>query len=164
LKKWGVAWIALAAVVVIAVAVLVARSNPSNSASARASRLADELACPVCTGESVADSNAPESRAIRVDIARRIRAGQDDAEIRDAYVATYGEHVLLTPDSRGLGIVAWGLPVLVIVIGAGGIALAIRRGSRTPRLAATADDIAIVDEARTAEHPDEELDDRDDDE
>jgi cytochrome c-type biogenesis protein CcmH len=158
LKKWGIAWLALAVVVVIAVAVLVARSSPSSSASARASRLANELACPVCSGESVADSNAPESRAIRIDIAKRIRAGEDDAEIRDAYVAIYGEHVLLTPDSGGLGIVAWGLPVLVIVIGAGGIALAIRRGSRTPRLDATADDVALVDEARAAEHPDEALD------
>ena len=162
MRKWGIAWLALAAVVVIAVVVLIARSSPSSSASARASRLANELACPVCTGESVADSNAPESRAIRTDIARRIRAGQDDGEIRDAYVATYGEHVLLTPDNGGLGVIAWGLPVVVILLGAGGIALAIRRGSRTPRLAATADDIAIVDEARAAEHPDDEaFDDRD---
>ena len=48
---------------------------------------------------------------------------------------------------------AWGLPVLALVLGAGGIGLAIRRGSRTPRLAATADDIALVDRER--EHPDE---------
>jgi cytochrome c-type biogenesis protein CcmH len=158
MRKWGVAWLALPAVVVIALVVLVARSSPSDAPAARASRLANELACPVCTGESVADSNAPESRAIKLDIARRIRAGQNDAEIRDAYVATYGEHVLLTPDRGGLGVIAWGLPVLAIVIGAGGIALAIRRGSRTPRLAATADDVAIVDDARRTDHPDDEDD------
>src|SRR4029079_15913410 len=115
-RKWGIAWLALAAGGVIAVVVLIARSSPSSSASARAARLADELACPVCTGESVADSNAPESRAIRIDIARRIRAGQGDAAIRDAYVAIYGEHVLLTPANSGLGIVAWGVPVLALVI------------------------------------------------
>ena len=72
MKKWWVAWLALAAVVLIAIGVLVARSGPSDSPSARASRLAAELACPVCTGESVADSNAPESRAIKIDIARRL--------------------------------------------------------------------------------------------
>lgn len=161
MRKWGLAWIALVAVVVIAVTVLVARSSPSTSPSSRAARLANELACPVCSGESVADSNAPESRNIRLDIARRIRAGESDGEIRDAYVATYGEHVLLTPDSGGLGVIAWGLPVLVLVLGAGGIVVAIRRGSRTPRLAATPADVALVDEARAAEHPDEALDDRD---
>jgi cytochrome c-type biogenesis protein CcmH len=153
MRRWWAAWAALAVVVLVAVAVLVARSGPSDSPSARAARLANELACPVCTGESVADSNAPESRAIKLDIARRIRAGQADAEIRDAYVAIYGEHVLLTPSDNGLGIVAWGLPVLAIVIGAGGIALAIRRGSRTPRLAASADDAALVERERA--HPDE---------
>jgi cytochrome c-type biogenesis protein CcmH len=152
-KKWWVAWLALAVIVVIAVAVLVARSGPSNSPSARAARLSAELACPVCTGESVAESNAPESRAIRLDIARRIREGQGDAQIRDAYVAIYGDRILLTPSNGGLGVVAWGVPVLALVLGAGGIALAIRRGSRTPRLAATADDVALVDRERV--HPDE---------
>ncbi len=141
-------WLALAAVVVAAIVVLAARSGPSNAPSARAGRLANELACPVCTGESVADSNAPESRAIRLDIAKRIRAGQRDSEIRDAYVAIYGEHVLLTPDNGGLGVVAWGLPVLVLVIGAAGIVFALRRWSRTPRLAATADDADTVDRER----------------
>lgn len=151
-QRW-VAWVALAVIVVVAGVVLVARSRPSNSPAARAARLASELACPVCTGESVADSNASESRAMRLDIAARIRRGQNDAQIRAAYVAIYGEHVLLTPSNGGLGVIAWGLPVLALVLGAGGIALAIRRGSRTPRLAATADDVALVDRER--EHPDE---------
>ena len=113
-------WLGLAAVVVIAVVVLAARSGPSSAPAARAARLDNELACPVCVGESVADSNAPESRAIRVDIVKRIRAGQRDAEIRDAYVAIYGEHILLTPSNGGLGVVAWGVPVVALVIGAAG--------------------------------------------
>ena len=68
----------------------------------------------------MADSNAPESRAIRADVVKRIRAGQSDAEIRDAYVAIYGEHILLTPSNGGLGVVAWGVPVVALVIGGGG--------------------------------------------
>ena len=154
MKKWWVAWVALGVIVVIAVGVLIARSRPSSSPSARAARLSSELACPVCTGESVAVSNVPESRAMRLDIAARIKKGQNDAQIRDAYVAIYGEHVLLTPANGGLGVIAWGLPVLALVLGAGGIAFAIRRGSRTPRLAATADDVALVDRER-GHHPDD---------
>ena len=153
MKRSWIPWLALAAVVVIAVAVLVARSGPSNTPAARAARLESQLACPVCTGESVADSNASASRAIRDDIVKRIRAGQGDAQIRDAYVATYGEHVLLTPANGGIGIVAWGLPVVALVIGAAGIVLALRRWSVTPRLAATADDAELVDRERhRAEH------------
>ena len=147
-------WLALAAVVVIAVVVLAARSKPSDAPAARAARLENELACPVCTGESVAESNAPESRAIRLDVVKRIHAGENDEQIRDAYVAIYGEHVLLTPSNGGLGVIVWGVPVFALVIGAAGIVLALRRWSSAPRLAATADDSAVVDRERHREHPD----------
>lgn len=148
MKRWWVPWLVLAVVVLIPVAVLVARSGPSRAPASRAARLENELACPVCTGESVADSNAPESRAIRVDVVRRIRAGQSDTEIRDAYVAIYGEHVLLTPSNGGLGVIAWGVPVIAIVLGAAGITFALRRSSRSPRLAATAADAEVVERQR----------------
>jgi cytochrome c-type biogenesis protein CcmH len=143
-----VPWLALAVVVVIAGIVLAARSGPSNSPAARAARLDNELACPVCSGESVADSNAPESRAIRADIVKRIRAGQRDSEIRDAYVGIYGEHILLTPSNGGIGIVAWGIPIVALVLGGAGIVFAVRRWSATPRLAATADDEDVVERER----------------
>jgi len=151
LRVWA-PWLALAAVVVIAIVVVAARSQPSDTPTARASRLYNQLACPVCTGESVADSNAPESRAIRINVVRRIRAGQTDEQIRDAIVALYGEHVLLTPSNGGIGVVAWGLPVVALVIGAGGILLAIRRWSRTPRLVATDDDAELVEDERHREN------------
>ena len=102
----------------------------------------------MCVGESVADSNAPESRAIRADIVKRIRAGQHDSEIRDAYVAIYGEHILLTPSNGGIGVVAWGVPIVALVLGAAGIVFAVRRWSTTPRLAATAEDEDVVDRER----------------
>ena len=147
-------WLALAAVVVIAGTVLAARSGSSNSPAARAARLDSQLACPVCVGESVADSNAPESRAIRSDIVKRIHAGQRDAEIRDAYVVIYGEHILLTPSNGGIGIVAWGIPIVALVLGGAGIGFAVRRWSTAPRLAATAEDEDVVDRERQREEHD----------
>jgi cytochrome c-type biogenesis protein CcmH len=143
-------WLALVVVVVTMIVVLVIGSRPDRSISARADRLQRQLACPVCTGESVADSNAPESRAIRADIRTRLRAGHSDAEIRAAYVRAYGDQILLTPDSGGLGVIAWGIPVLALALGGAGIAVVLRRWSRTPRLPATDDDEVIV--ARAREH------------
>jgi cytochrome c-type biogenesis protein CcmH len=144
-------WLALAVVVVISLAILVARSEPSDSTEARARRLERELACPVCTGESVADSNSPAARAIKVDIRDRIEAGQSDAEIKQAYVDVYRERVLLRPGDDGIALIAWGVPVVVLVVGAGGIALALRTWSRQPRLAATAEDEVVVERARHTE-------------
>ena len=61
---------------------------------------------------------------------------------------TYGDRILLAPSNRGIGLVAWVLPALVLLLGGVGIAIALRRWSRTPRLAATADDEAVVAAAR----------------
>jgi cytochrome c-type biogenesis protein CcmH len=148
-------WIALAVVVVAAIVILVVRSRPDDSPAARAARLEHQLACPVCEGQSVAESNASESRQIRADIPVRIREGQTDAEIRAAYVRVWGDRVLLTPSNSGLGIVVWAIPVLVVVLGAAFIVLALRRWSRTPRLAATADDEDIVRREREADDEDD---------
>jgi cytochrome c-type biogenesis protein CcmH len=158
-----VPWFALAIVVIVAIVVLVVRSQPDNSPTARAYRLEHQLACPVCEGQAVFDSNSPQSAAIRADIPRRIAAGQSDAEIRAAYVALYDERILETPSNSGLGFVVWGLPLLALILGGAGIVIAVRRWSRTPRLAATERDEDIVRQARAeaavgAAHPDDEPD------
>ncbi|MGO9872222.1 MAG: cytochrome c-type biogenesis protein CcmH [Acidimicrobiia bacterium] len=154
MRRSLIPWAMLAAVLAVAVVALVVRSKPSDSPTARAGRIDNELACPVCTGESVAESNSIESRAIRDDVVKRISEGQPDAEIRDAYVAQYGERILLTPSNGGLDVVAWGLPVFALVIGAFGVASALRRWTRTPRLAATPDDVVVVDRERRRDRHD----------
>ena len=143
-------WFALVVVVIVGVVVLVMRSRPDNSPAARAERLEHQLACPVCDGQSIADSNSPQSRAIRDDIPRRIAAGQSDAEIRAFYVSRYTERILETPSNSGLGIVAWGLPALAVILGSASIVVAVRRWSRAPRLAATDADEDIVRRARVS--------------
>ena len=140
-------WFALVVVVVGVLAVLVWPSG-SQSDAARAHQLATELRCPECEGLSVADSNAPTSKAIRADIQRRIADGQSDAEIRQSYVDKYDESILLSPQSSGLGLIVWILPVLVLALGAAGIYFALARSRREPRLHATAADEGLVDRER----------------
>lgn len=125
-------WLSLLGVLVIVLVVAVTRSAPDDSDAARADRLARELRCPVCQGLSVADSFEPTSEAIKDDIAARVAGGESDGEIRQAYVDRYGENILLRPEGGGLGVLAWGLPVAVLVLGASGVAFALRRWSRDP--------------------------------
>jgi len=141
-------WLALGLIVVIGIVVLVARSRPDNSPAARAARLEHQLACPVCEGQSVADSNSSQSQAIRENIPRQIASGMSDADIRAYYVARYTDKILETPSNSGLGVVAWGLPTVAILLGAAGIAVAVRRWSATPRLPATEEDEDVVRRAR----------------
>ena len=141
-------WVALGAVLVVALIVLVARSQPSDSVNARAGRIAGQIKCPDCQGESVANSNTQIARSIRADIHKRVAAGDSDGEILAYYEQRYPD-ALIKPDSHGIGVIAWGLPVVAIVAALGGIALALRRWSRQPRLAASDDDERLVERART---------------
>src|SRR5438445_7034971 len=116
IRRWG-PWIALGVVVAIALAVVL-WPHGAQSAAARAHDLETQLKCPECQGLSVADSQAPTSRAIRTDIKRRIKAGQSDGQIRQAYVDTYGESILLTPQDSGVSLIVWILPIVVLALGA----------------------------------------------
>jgi cytochrome c-type biogenesis protein CcmH len=146
IRRWG-PWIALGVVVAIALAVVL-WPNGDQSAAARAHSLETELKCPECQGLSVAESQAPTSRAIRADIKRRIAHGQSDAEIRQAYVTDYGESILLSPRESGISLIVWVLPVLVLVLGATGIVFALRRNRGEPHLRATDADERLVERSR----------------
>jgi cytochrome c-type biogenesis protein CcmH len=131
-------------VVLIALAVVLWPSG-SQSPAARAHDLETQLKCPECQGLSVADSQAPTSRAIRADIQRRIKAGQSDGQIRQAYVDTYGESILLTPQDSGVSLIVWILPVVVLALGATGIVFALRRNRGEPHLHASEADERLVE-------------------
>jgi len=143
-------WIALVAVVIGALAWAAWSDDGTRSDRDRARDLAAELRCPDCEGLAVADSPTPSARAIRRDIERRIADGETDAEIRQAYVDRYGESILLNPEGGGLGLLVWGLPVVALVVGAGGLVIALRRWRRDPRLPATPADEELVERTRSA--------------
>jgi cytochrome c-type biogenesis protein CcmH len=149
IRRWG-AWFALALVVIVVLAVVL-WPHGSQSPAARAHDLETQLKCPECQGLSVADSQAPTSRAIRADVQRRIKAGESDGEIRQAYIDKYGESILLAPQDSGVSLLVWILPVVVVAMGATGIVLALRRNRDEPHLHATdADERLVAREQRDA--------------
>lgn len=72
-----------------------ALSDPALEARARA--IGRELRCVVCQSQSIADSDAPLARDLRLLVRERLVAGDTDAEARDYVVNRYGEYVLLKP-------------------------------------------------------------------
>ena len=142
IRRWG-AWVALGVVVVVVLAITVWPSG-ARSDAARAHDLESQIKCPECQGLSVADSQATTSQAIRADIKKRIAKGQSDETIRQVYVTTYGQSILLSPQNSGLGLIVWVLPVLVFGLGAAGIAFALARNRREPHLRATAADEELI--------------------
>jgi cytochrome c-type biogenesis protein CcmH len=117
--------------IVLAAALLVGtRSSGPTDPLDRAHALEQTIKCPTCRGQSVAESDAAASKAIRTEIARRITEGQSDGQIRDYFAAQYGEDILLRPASSGWGGLVWVLPVATIVLAAAGLGFAFWRWRR----------------------------------
>ena len=116
-----IGWLAMAAVLAVALAVGVADDGGPRTPEERARNLAETIACPACDGQSVAESDAAASRGIRTLIAERIDQGASDDAIRDELVDTWGESILLTPDSSGVAGLVWALPVAALVLALAGV-------------------------------------------
>ena len=64
--------------------------------------LTEELRCPKCQNQNIADSNAPIATDLRREIYRMLDEGRSDREIVDFLVMRYGDFVMYKPplDSR----------------------------------------------------------------
>jgi cytochrome c-type biogenesis protein CcmH len=92
--------------------------------------LEDEIVCPVCTPETLEQSNSPVAARMRAFIVERIEAGDSKAEIKEKLVAEFGEGVLAAPPKRGFNLLAWVLPLAGLVLAAAVLALLARRWRR----------------------------------
>lgn len=141
------AWLLLP-VVVLGALVVGARGDEPETVSTRVQRLADQVRCPTCKGQSVADSDAPAARAVHADIRARVDDGDSDADIRAALVAAYGEEILLNPPRSGWAGLVWVLPVAGLVVATAGLVVAFRRWRPSGVGGATDDDLAAAARAR----------------
>lgn len=126
LATWG-PWLAMALVLVVALGIGITQSQEAPTNADRLNAIGKTVKCLQCSGESVADSNAAFSQEVRLDIAKRIKAGQTDDQIRTALADSYGERILLTPAATGVTSIVWILPVVVLIVGIAGLAAAFRR-------------------------------------
>jgi cytochrome c-type biogenesis protein CcmH len=124
------AWIVLGLIVVVALAVGAFRTGGASTPEERIDSIARTLKCPVCPGESVYESRNSVALNVKAEIARQVRAGQTDDEIRAGIAERYGDSVLLVPRASGVDAVVWVLPVVVLVVSTAGLVLAFRRWRR----------------------------------
>ncbi len=143
MRRWW-PWILLGVLAIGAIGYAAWPRRGDESLTAHTRRLSSEIRCVDCQGLSVADSATSTARATRADIRARIARGESDAGIRQVYVDRYGETVLLKPASDGIGVLVWALPIAALLLGAGGLWIALRRWQRQPRLTATDADEALV--------------------
>ncbi len=76
------------------------------------------LRCAVCQSESIWESNATLAIQMRDIIRERLIEGESPDEIRAYFISRYGDYIVFKPRFRGINILLWGGPFLLLAIGA----------------------------------------------
>ncbi len=105
--------------------------------------LSQELRCPKCQNQTIADSNAPIAADLRKQLYLQLEAGASDDEIRQYMVDRYGEFVRYRPRFGGMTTMLWLAPGVLLVMAALVAWLSLRR-----RPGAAARDTGLSDEER----------------
>ena len=100
--------------------------------ASRYHQLSQELRCPKCQNQNIADSNAPIARDLRVVLYEQLEAGQTDAQILDFMVARYGQFVRYRPEVDRQTALLWWSPLLLLVLGGVGVGRHFRKKDHHP--------------------------------
>lgn len=111
--------------------------------------LTEELRCPKCQNQNIADSDAPIAMDLRNEIFRMLEEGKSNEEIIDFLVSRYGDFVLYKPPLTSRTLLLWYGPAGLLLIGFGvlGVIVLRRRGQNKDRSAAG---LSVDEQARLA--------------
>lgn len=162
-QSWTTAALLGTLIVLLAlVGVSLARTNPqavtptaagSSAFDQRMIRIADQLQCPVCEGQSVAFSNSQLATEMRRIIEDKLRAGESEEAIIQYFVDRYGVKILREPPRSGFLAWLWLTPVAGFALALIGVLVKLRRMSGQP----TADSSPPKETAPTTETQDGEI-------
>lgn len=96
----------------------------------RYNKLIQELRCLVCQNQNLADSDAPLAHDLRREIFNQMQTGKNNNEVKSFMVERYGDFVLYRPPLQGNTLALWILPIVILLVGATGVFIAVRRRNR----------------------------------
>jgi cytochrome c-type biogenesis protein CcmH len=110
-------------------------ASPAESLDDRVNEIAHLLMCPVCQGQSVAESNSNLAQDMRQIIRKQLEEGKSKEEVIAYFVNRYGETILASPPPKGVNWLLWVLPALAIVFGGLGIGIYLHKTGKGGRSA-----------------------------
>lgn len=92
-------------------------TSPQQTLDQRARNIGEQLKCPVCQGESVADSSASIAQQMRGIIRQQLREGKSDQQIIQYFQERYGNQIVWSPQWQGFAMMAWLVPMVLVLGG-----------------------------------------------
>jgi cytochrome c-type biogenesis protein CcmH len=116
---------------IVLAALISSSASASESIDDQAREISYLLMCPVCQGQSVAESNSELAKDMRSIIREKLEAGESKEEIIKYFVNRYGDSILGYPPVKGVNLLLWILPALAVVLGGIGIGLFLHKSKAT---------------------------------
>lgn len=111
-RRWG--WLLSAALAVFLIVVVIQAPDPTAD---RVRSIGSQIRCPVCQGESIAESPSQTARDMMNLIRQRVDEGLADQQIIDEILASYSGALLLDPPVRGVTLWLWLAPMGALILG-----------------------------------------------
>ena len=112
----------------------------------RFQQLVEELRCPKCQNQNLADSNSPISQELRREIQSMLEQQMTDQQIKDYLKSRYSEFILYRPEVNKSTWLLWGSPAVILLFG---LLIAMRHNRQKP-LATESNSASAADQQRLA--------------
>lgn len=76
-----------------------------------------QLKCLTCQGENVADSPSVFANESRYVIREQLQSGKSEQQVIHYFVSRYGNGILLSPQWQGFQLLAWLVPIAMLLLG-----------------------------------------------
>src|SRR5438309_7699803 len=112
-------FIALAMVAILAAvwSYVLLQHPPQQTLDQRVQAIGAQLKCPVCQGESVADSQSQLAQQMRGVIRQQLQAGKSEQEVIQYFRSSYGDQIVWSPPWQGFSLLAWLVPIGLLLAG-----------------------------------------------
>ncbi len=128
------------------------QNPPQQTLDQRVQQVAAQLKCPVCQGESVADSPSLISQQMRGVIRQQLQSGKSEQEVIAYFQARYGDQIVWSPPWQGFSLLAWLVPIALLLGGLLLMAFVLRDWRSVPSSETSSHDAELtnIDEADLA--------------
>ena len=87
------------------------------------------IMCPLCAGQTIAQSSNETSSQMRDLVLKKLRQGDTKEKILQYFESRYGERIIAKPNKKGFNLILWVFPFVLVALAAILIYFLIRRWS-----------------------------------
>lgn len=113
----------------------------------RYQQLVQELRCPKCQNQNLADSNSPISVDLRQQVQRLLEEGNSNEQIKDYLTSRYSDFILYRPQVKQNTWALWIAPIVLLFLGL----LILYRIFQRQKITVTVEPVSSQDQERLRE-------------